>query len=110
LIVTAYLHDAIEDTNITKEIIEEEFGKDISIFVDLLSKRDGELYDDYLKRLFAKPTFVSNAVKYCDLIFNIENCRKAYEGGNKHRKHMLEKYMLAKMMIEENTGVNLILN
>jgi (p)ppGpp synthase/HD superfamily hydrolase len=101
IIVTAYLHDVVEDTDYTIGYITEEFGGDIGYFVDLLTKRDGELYDSYMEHLFRKECFVANAVKYSDLSFNIENCRKRYESGVKHSKHMLEKYLLARMMLHK---------
>ncbi|MDP7468317.1 MAG: HD domain-containing protein, partial [Alphaproteobacteria bacterium] len=46
--IVGLLHDSVEDTDITLEKIEEEFGKDVRDGVDGMTKREGEDYfDDY---------------------------------------------------------------
>ena len=51
-IIVGLLHDSVEDTDITLEVIEEKFGKDVRDGVDGMAKKIGEDYfDDYLPRV-----------------------------------------------------------
>ncbi len=51
IIVSALLHDVVEDTPITLEEIEEQFGKEVKEIVDALSKRKGETKKEYIERV-----------------------------------------------------------
>lgn len=66
--VVAWLHDVVEDTNITLEEIEKEFGKDTAEAVNAITHRKDEPWADYLAR--AKANEVARAVKIADLIDN----------------------------------------
>lgn len=72
--VAALLHDLVEDTPITLEIIERNFGKEIAATVDLLTAREGEIYDDYLIRLIEGNDISALRVKYCDGLDNSDIC------------------------------------
>jgi (p)ppGpp synthase/HD superfamily hydrolase len=50
-VVIALLHDVVEDTPVTLAEIETEFGPEVAAGVDILSRRDGELYYDYIERV-----------------------------------------------------------
>lgn len=67
------LHDIVEDVDwITKEIISERFGQEISEVVDNVTKRpdsDGEAYHDYVKRFSSNE--YSALVKVLDRVNNI---------------------------------------
>jgi (p)ppGpp synthase/HD superfamily hydrolase len=45
------LHDTVEDTDVTLEDIEHQFGHTIARAVDAITHRTGESYDDYMERL-----------------------------------------------------------
>lgn len=49
--IVAILHDTIEDTFITKELIETLFGSQIALAVDLLSRRADESYMKFINRM-----------------------------------------------------------
>jgi (p)ppGpp synthase/HD superfamily hydrolase len=49
--IVAVLHDVVEDTSITLEDIEREFGSYISCEVDAVTKRKNEPYRKYLDRI-----------------------------------------------------------
>lgn len=64
----AVLHDVVEDTDATLEQIELEFGADVAMLVDNLTKRDGESKQDALKRSLSDPR--SAAIKISDALNN----------------------------------------
>jgi len=50
------LHDVIEDTDYTIENLRENgYSKEVLEAIDCLTKRDGENYDEYLKRSMSNP-------------------------------------------------------
>ena len=72
--VAAWLHDLVEDTPVTLEVIERNFGKAVANTVDLLTTREGEHYDDYLIRLIDGNDISALRVKYCDGLDNSDIC------------------------------------
>lgn len=72
--IASLLHDLVEDTPVTLEIIERNFGKDIAYTVDLLTAREDETYDDYLIRLIDGDNLSALRVKYCDGLDNSDIC------------------------------------
>lgn len=66
--VVGWLHDTVEDTDVTLARIEAEFGPETAAAVDAVSRRKGEAWADYLVRVKANP--VAKAVKISDLIDN----------------------------------------
>ena len=66
--VVGWLHDTVEDTDLTLGEIEIQFGSGTAEAVDAVSRRDGEKWEDYLKR--AKKNPVARQVKISDLIDN----------------------------------------
>lgn len=49
--IAALLHDTVEDTDITLDDIEAEFGHSVRALVDALTRREGEGYTVYLRRI-----------------------------------------------------------
>lgn len=50
--ICAVLHDVIEDTELTLEVLREAgFAEEVLEIVDALSKREEEMYDEYIARL-----------------------------------------------------------
>ena len=70
----AYLHDIVEDTDVTIEEIRERFGEDVSRAVDAITRRKGEQYFDYIHRLKKHPE--ATQVKLADLHYNINEKTK----------------------------------
>ncbi|MBQ8074221.1 MAG: HD domain-containing protein [Clostridia bacterium] len=66
--VVAWLHDVVEDTGVTLEEIEKEFGKETAEAVNAITHRKDEPWADYLCRVKANP--IARAVKIADLIDN----------------------------------------
>ena len=70
----AYLHDVVEDTDVTIEDIREHFGEDVSRAVDAITRRKGELYFDYIHRVKQHPE--ATQVKLADLHYNLNEKTK----------------------------------
>ena len=66
--VVAWLHDTVEDTGLTLREIENAFGPETAAAVDAVSRRPGEDWEDYLRRV--KQNEVARKVKISDLIDN----------------------------------------
>ena len=66
--VVGWLHDTVEDTALTLSEIEARFGPETAAAVDAISRRAGEAWSDYLKRVQANP--IARQVKISDLIDN----------------------------------------
>lgn len=49
--IVALLHDTIEDTFVTKELIESMFGHQIALAVDLLTRKADESYMQFINRM-----------------------------------------------------------
>lgn len=72
--IVALLHDTIEDTNVTKQVLlEEGFPQYIVDAVNAMTKEDGEEYAEYIKRLSANP--IASKVKINDIIDNLDASR-----------------------------------
>ena len=69
LLVVAYLHDTLEDTDTTKDEIKELFGNSIAHSVDILTRKDKEIYADYISRVLEDET--ATVVKYYDVLYNL---------------------------------------
>ncbi len=66
--VVAWLHDTVEDTGLTLREIENTFGPETAAAVDAISRRSGEEWEDYLRRV--KQNEAARKVKISDLIDN----------------------------------------
>ena len=66
--VVGWLHDTVEDTEVTLSTIESQFGPETTAAVDAISRREGETWSEYLDRVQENP--VARAVKISDLIDN----------------------------------------
>ena len=52
ILTVAALHDVLEDTECTYEELEETFGVHIAEPVDLLTRKEGQPFDEYAKNIF----------------------------------------------------------
>lgn len=84
------LHDVIEDTDVTEEELRKEFPDEIVNAIVVLTKRKGEDYFDYLRRVKENP--LACEVKLADLEHNSDLTRlkgitfKDMERRNKYLK------------------------
>lgn len=66
--VVGWLHDTVEDTGLSLAEVEKEFGPETAAAVDAVSRRTGEAWDAYLRRVKLNP--IARQVKISDLIDN----------------------------------------
>ncbi len=66
--VVGWLHDTVEDTGLTLEEVEAQFGPDTAAALDAVTRRPWEDWDVYLLRVKENP--VAAQVKISDLIDN----------------------------------------
>ena len=95
VIVVGWLHDSVEDTDITVGEIRDLFGDDISTAVDAITKRKNEPYQDYLQRV--KTNEIARIVKLADLAHNMDLSRLCNITDKDLKR--LEKYKQAKAFL-----------
>ena len=86
----ALLHDVVEDSNITCTDLSKTFPYDVINAINLLTKRDGEMYSDYIGRIKKNP--IATKVKLADLAHNMDKTRCI---DNPVKVELLEKYLMA---------------
>jgi len=96
------LHDIIEDTRWTAaDLAAEGFPRDIVRVVELLSRDEGESYEDFISRLAQDP--VARRVKVADLEDNMDLARLKTISQDDWRR--LKKYQRARRaLIQWNAG------
>ena len=95
--IAAYLHDTVEDTSVTLEVIRLLFGPEIGEIVDRLTHRPEESYMEYIHRAAGDP--VAREIKISDLRHNMdvsrlpvidEKAEKRMEKYRKAREYLME--------------------
>lgn len=100
-VISALLHDTLEDTNTTKETIEKEFGKEVLFIVEGVSKisnlkyRGTDRYNESLRKLLLATSEDLRVliIKFCDRLHNMQTL--SYLPEEKHdriAKETLEIY------------------
>lgn len=98
-LITAVLHDTIEDTTLRLDRIRSLFGPSVSEAVDAISRREGEQYFDYIKR--CADNDIAAIVKLADIADN-EDPRRQWAG----RASMVERYRKARaILMQEEVAV-----
>lgn len=86
--IVAWLHDTVEDTDVTVEYIREQFGDEIAEAVNSMTHRADETYDEYVERLSRNP--LARKVKLADLTHNMDLNRIEHPTENDYKR--VEKY------------------
>jgi hypothetical protein len=91
-LVSAYLHDVVEDTDYTLDWIWGKYGDVVATAVDSLTRRAGEKYEAYIQR--AKKDAIGRRVKMADLAINLGMCQTfpLNDGKDKSR---VKRYLTA---------------
>jgi (p)ppGpp synthase/HD superfamily hydrolase len=103
LMVAAVLHDTVEDTFITLDLIRAQFGKDVADMVDGVTRRGlgknetKEFYRDFIYRAKANPG--SHIIKLCDLQHNLHRAPKIKKAS--WRNKLLFKYTVAEAVLND---------
>ena len=95
--IIAWLHDTIEDTDITEADLRPVFGDEITDAVVTLTKADDEDYFDYIEKVRKNPLAIK--VKLADLTHNMKPDRIKNPTDRDYRR--LEKYKKAYAILEK---------
>lgn len=71
--IVAWLHDTVEDTEVTVDQIREMFGDEVADAVAVLTRDKGEPYMDYIEKI--KGNEIARKVKLADLSHNMDVSR-----------------------------------
>ena len=97
----ALLHDVVEDTAVTIEELEQEFPKEVTGVLRLLTHEKGTDYFDYVRAIKGNPVAVK--VKLADLAHNSDETR--FAGCDEIPAEQLvkwrEKYARARRILED---------
>lgn len=86
LMVTA-LHDVLEDTDCTYEELEEKFGTRVAKCVNLLTRKEGQSFDDYAKSIFENEEFpYAKTIKLADRLHNLRSLPKTNKPEKMYKK------------------------
>ena len=99
--IVALLHDVVEDTEYTLEDLRKAgYSQKILRSLDFLTKRDGEKYEEFIKRVKHNP--LARKVKIADIEDNLDLAR--IKKPKKSDFERIEKYRLAlsELMEDEN--------
>lgn len=95
--ITAVLHDTVEDSSVTVEHIRKAFGDTIADAVDHLTKRPGEAYMAFITRCASNP--IARAVKMADISDNLRPDRVEHLSASE-RKRLGHKYHHARIQLK----------
>lgn len=93
--ITALLHDIVEDTHVEIGTIRNLFGDTVADAVEALTRREGEDYFDYVRRVGRNP--IARQVKQADLRHNMDMSRLPTVTENDLKR--LEKYRRAEEIL-----------
>lgn len=100
--MAAVLHDVVEDTDWTLHRLREAgFSKEVVEAVDCLTHREGESYEQFVRRVRANP--IARRVKVADLEDNM-NIRRIGQLGAKDLER-LEKYHRAWRVLTSESNI-----
>lgn len=73
--VVGYLHDSVEDTDVDLELIRDIFDSRVERSVEVLTRRKGEPYKEYILRVKYSDDKAARSVKLADLSDNLSDDR-----------------------------------
>ncbi len=101
--ICAVLHDVIEDTDISLDYLKAQgFSEEVLSALDVLTRRKGETYDEYISRVIENKTACH--VKLCDLCDNMDLSRIANPSDADHKR--MKKYRKAADRISDALDEN----
>lgn len=96
MLITALLHDVVEDTDMTLESIREHFGECVADAVDGVTRRKSETYKEFILRCKLNP--ISRRVKLADIEDNMRPERVA--ALPESEQSIVHRYEKAKAVLE----------
>ena len=98
-VVSALLHDVIEDGHASIKEVEARYGRDVAKVVGILTRDPKLSYMEYIKEIVASASKPAVIVKYADLLHNT-NPRRLEKLSERDRVRLTKKYETAKRLLE----------
>ncbi len=96
--IIAYLHDVIEDTEVTAlELGILGVPMHIIDCVKCISKQPGELYLTYIQRILVEGSAATILVKSCDLMENAYQCRSVLNGYTDPVSRTINRHAISRL-------------
>jgi (p)ppGpp synthase/HD superfamily hydrolase len=97
----SYMHDVLEDSTVTEEELRKLFSSHIVNAVIAITKKDGQLYADYLKQV--KANGMALAVELADIEDNMSRLDQITDAATRER--LTEKYQHAlKALVDDHNA------
>lgn len=93
LTCAAFLHDVVEDTDVTFDDLEKEFPSEVIRLLKLLTHEKEEDYMDYIRRVAKDPQ--ARKIKIADMTHNTDAGRAAMLTSDEAREYFKNKYSKA---------------
>lgn len=105
-VCAALLHDTVEDNaQMNTSLVEALAGPRVGHLVDLLTRREGQTYEQFIERIIQSGDYEAAQIKICDIKDNLRDDRRL-DGGEKERARR-ERYHAAVerlLAVKPNTG------
>lgn len=80
------MHDVVEDCYMTLAEVQSAFGEEVARIVEVLTRKQGEMYFDYIKRVALDPDAIQ--VKLADLEHNLSDLSETHPLRQRYQKAM----------------------
>lgn len=94
IVAAAFLHDVVEDTDITIEDLRREFSSLTCDMVECLTKRKGESYYDFILRVWGSGLPGAKYIKICDITHNMSDANEKEKMSARYAKYELSRHIL----------------
>jgi (p)ppGpp synthase/HD superfamily hydrolase len=98
IVSAAFLHDVVEDTDITIEDLRRDFSSLTCHMVEALTKRKGESYFDFIMRVSGTHLHGAKYIKICDITHNMSDANEKEKMSARYAKYELSRYILRKSL------------
>lgn len=101
ILSVAYLHDVLEDTDATMNDLLAVFPKDVCEAVEILTKKKGEMYYDFVNRIIASKNLIAKTVKISDLAANMQDATPKEKKGSRYAKYQFAGEKITLSIIQD---------
>jgi len=108
-VCAAVLHDVVEDNaQVTTAMIEALAGPRVAHLVDLLTRREGQTYDQFINRLVLSRDYEACSIKICDIQDNLREDRRMNGGDREMERRERYRSALDELYKVEGPGSSIV--
>jgi (p)ppGpp synthase/HD superfamily hydrolase len=100
IISAAYLHDVVEDTDVTLDELREQFDKSVCDVVEILTKRENESYFNFIMRIKDSEIKEAILVKLADINQNMSDANEKDKKGSQYAKYQFARHILVTKLLD----------